>query len=192
MTLSRRRLRIWADPLLLEKGEALRDFEAACVPRLINGNALDLETAVFKALALADLSEVDSLVATFKSSQNVNATALASKEVDAVDFNDDDDFDVGDFKDGDAGAYHALFQFSDAEMSWDLDGAKEMSAWLVITAMLADGSERTLAMGEVIMVQDNNSIVGGILPASFFTVTNNELQVLCPDGTVRTVALLNP
>lgn len=187
--LSRRRLRIWADPLGVARGEAPRDYDAGVAPILVKGNALDLEIAIAEALALADLSGIDSLVATFKVSQISEATELATVEVLAADFQDDTDFAVADFTDGDVGAYHARFRFTDAQMTWDFAGYESMTAWLVITAFLADGTERAITFGPVTMVNDNDDLSGGIIPAAIFTVTNDQLTVVCPDGVTRRVLL---
>jgi len=189
VTLSRRRLRLWLDPILPLKGEELQDYDACRAPILIAGNAIDLEIAIFNGSSLTELDDIDSITATFKASQNSEESALASITVEADDFNAD--FSRADFKSGEDGAWHARFQFTDAQMTWDMGGGKTLDAWLVITATLTDGSEVTLGMGLVRMDQDNSSLDGGVLPAAVFTRTNDYLAVLCPDGETRYIPLLN-
>lgn len=132
-------------------GTMLQDFYNGQQIESVKGNATRFEFGFLNlAGEIYDLSNVQTLNLKIKTSQTVN-TSLADQTLAAEDLDLTTTLET--WKDGTQ--QHAVFVLSNAEMNLPVSATKAV-LWLVVTAILADGSEFTLTGGNITLHQDNN------------------------------------
>lgn len=150
MPLTKRQCRIAAN-VAAPFPSPLLDFYSSQTAETVRGNATRFEFGFFRANGAAyDLSNVDSLSMRLMASQTV-ATILADKTLDLADL----DLTLTAETWADGTKQHAVFEFSNAEMNIDPSGERR-TVWLVVTAILDNGSELTLGGSKFFIHEDNN------------------------------------
>ena len=99
-----------------------------------------------------DMSNVESLNLKLLPSQT-EAGALADQTLAAADL----DLTVNAETWADGSKQHAVFAFTNGEMNLPTGTTARKVLWLVVTAILTDGSENTLAAGNLVLHEDNNA-----------------------------------
>lgn len=133
----------------------MQDQRTSQTPQIVRGNACRFEFGFFnKDNEVFDLEDVESLNIKIKDSRTVN-TLLADQTIDAGDL----DLSVTLESWTDGTKQHAAFDFTNAEMNLDPQG-EQRTLWLVVTAILTDGSEHTLCAGNLHLEEDNNNTAG--------------------------------
>jgi len=112
-------------------------------------NSTIFEIAVYQGTSVADISDVESINLKIRPSR-VSETILA----DQTDSVFDETLTNATWLDGTK--QHASFTFTNSEMNLDLDSQYEAEFWIVFTAILDGGEERTLATGTITFKEDNN------------------------------------
>jgi len=112
-------------------------------------NSTIFEIAVYQGTSVADISDVESINLKIRPSR-VSETILA----DQTDSVFDETLTNATWLDGTK--QHASFTFTNSEMNLDLDSHYEAEFWIVFTAILDGGEERTLATGTITFKEDNN------------------------------------
>jgi|GEM_PF-4174748 len=129
----------------------LQDQRTSQTPETVRGNATRFEFGFFTPQGeLYDLSNVQSINLKLQPSQTTSGT-LADQTIAAEDL--DLTLDAETWADGTKA--HAAFDFSNAEMNLDPQGARR-TLWLVATAIMISGKEVTLAAGNFFLHEDNN------------------------------------
>jgi len=112
-------------------------------------NSTVFQIAVYQGSTVADISDVESINLKIRPSR-VSETILA----DQTDTVFDETLTNATWLDGTK--QHASFTFDNSEMNLDLDDQYEAEFWIVFTAILDGGEERTLATGTITFKEDNN------------------------------------
>lgn len=117
------------------------------------GNATAIQLGFFSARTndVLDMEDVESLTLLIQPSQTEN-DPLASKTLELADL--DLTMDAETWADGTK--QHAEFSFTNAEMNINPSGTKK-TFWLVVTALMMDGTKVTLAAGSFIVHEDNDA-----------------------------------
>lgn len=117
------------------------------------GNATSIQLGFFSARTneVLDLSDVESLTLLIQPSQTEN-DPLASKTLAAAAL----DLTLAAETWADGTKQHAEFSFTNAEMNINPSGSKK-TFWLVVTALMDDGTKVTLAAGSFILHEDNDA-----------------------------------
>jgi hypothetical protein len=123
----------------------------------VRGNATTFQFSFFTQPddVICDLSSVESLNLKIQPQQTPSGVTLADKSIAAGDL----DLTTTAMSWASGAKCQAEFHLSNAEMNLNPEGSKKV-LWLVITAILTDGNEVTLAGGNFILHEDNNATAG--------------------------------
>ena len=114
-------------------------------------NALDIEAGIFSGPSVLDITDITSVNCKVRRSQ-LHADILMDSTVAAAAM--DATLDASTWADG--SKQHATFSFTNAETNLPLVDTKA-TYWIVFTAIMTSGEEVTLAAGEFIIHEDNNT-----------------------------------
>jgi lysophospholipase L1-like esterase len=117
------------------------------------GNAFDLELGVFDGATVQDLADVSSITCIVRN-QSQSGIAM-TKTVASADI--DNTLDSSSWQD--ESKQHLTFGFTNSETNVAM-GSDLVEYWMVITAIMNDGAERTLAAGCFNLYNDRNNTAG--------------------------------
>ena len=117
------------------------------------GNAFDLELGVFDGATVQDLSDVSSITCIVRN-QTQSGIAM-TKTVVSADI--DNTLDSSSWQD--ESKQHVTFSFTNSETNVAM-GSDLVEYWMVFTAIMNDGAERTLAAGCFNLYNDRNNTAG--------------------------------
>jgi len=117
------------------------------------GNAFDLELGVFDGTTVQDLSDVSSVTCIARN-QGQSSIAM-TKTVVSADI--DNTLDSSSWQD--ESKQHVTFSFTNSETNIAM-GSDLVEYWMVFTAIMNDGAERTLAAGCFNLYNDRNNTAG--------------------------------
>jgi hypothetical protein len=135
--------------LATSPGRELRDQATGAAPKIWRGNAIAIRLGIFDGTGVVSMEGVESLTLRVKKAAD-DETTLASKTVEPEALADAAAWTSG-------AGQHALFELSDAEANFDLAGETRAAFHLVITALLDNGSTRTLGTGTLSVLEDNDA-----------------------------------
>ena len=132
---------------------------SAALPNTISfeswrGNALDIQIGIYDANGIASISDIQSVTLKVQASQLSNTTLMESTVASGA---MDNSVDAASWDDG--SKQHATFSFTDSQTNLTLSTAK-LSFWCVITAILTGGETHTLAAGDFVLHEDNDTTAG--------------------------------
>jgi hypothetical protein len=163
---------------------ALVDVATNSTIESVRGNATIFQFGFFDHLsAVYDLSEVESLTLKIQPSQTPGGSTLVSQTLAAAAL----DLTLDATTWGNETKQHAVFSFTNAQMNFTI-GATRKSFWLVITAILTDGKEVTLAGGDFILHEDNNATAGVPDENPGTAITLEQADARYPRAIARTEA----
>ena len=117
------------------------------------GNAFDLELGVFDGATVQDLADVSSITCIVRN-QSQSGIAM-TKTVASADI--DNTLDSASWQD--ESKQHVIFSFTNSETNVAM-GSDLVEYWMVLTAIMNDGAERTLAAGCFNLYNDRNNTAG--------------------------------
>ncbi len=117
------------------------------------GNAFDLELGVFDGATVQDLADVSSITCIVRN-QSQSGIAM-TKTVASADI--DNTLDSASWQD--ESKQHVIFSFTNSETNVAM-GSDLVEYWMVFTAIMNDGAERTLAAGCFNLYNDRNNTAG--------------------------------
>ncbi len=121
-------------------------------PESVRANATRFEFGFFTAAGVAhSLTNVESLNLRIMPSQTDETEVLADQTVTSI----DNTMAANTWADG--SKQHAVFTFTNAEMNLEVGASSPKSLWLVVTAIMDDGTEYTFAGGVFLLHEDNNA-----------------------------------
>jgi hypothetical protein len=143
------------------------------------GNAFDLELGVFDGATVQDLSDVSSITCIVRN-QTQSGIAM-TKTVVSADI--DNTLDSSSWQD--ESKQHVTFSFTNSETNVAM-GSDLVEYWMVFTAIMNDGAERTLAAGCFNLYNDRNNTAGNppSNPGTSITLEQADARYLQAGGSV--------
>ena len=143
------------------------------------GNAFDLELGVFDGATVQDLSDVSSITCIARN-QAQSGIAM-TKTVVSADI--DNTLDSSSWQD--ESKQHVTFSFTNSETNVAM-GSDLVEYWMVFTAIMNDGAERTLAAGCFNLYNDRNNTAGNppSNPGTSITLEQADARYLQAGGSV--------
>jgi len=137
--LSRKIIRI---PLDTQNPEGLSiDGLTTSTPDLFNSSDVQMQFGVFIGPTIQDVSDFSSVTISIWPSQTFTGSPLATATVSAF----DNTLDDSSWSDGTK--QHFLANFTNAQMTFALGGAKSATFWASVTMITSDGTPRQMALG---------------------------------------------
>ncbi len=143
------------------------------------GNAFDLELGVFDGATVQDLSDVSSITCIVRN-QTQSGIAMTKTVVSA-----DIDNTLNSSSWQDESKQHVTFSFTNSETNVAM-GSDFVEYWMVFTAIMNDGAERTLAAGCFNLYNDRNNTAGNppSNPGTSITLEQADARYLQAGGSV--------
>lgn len=158
---------------------AIEDFISGNTPTWYNGNDLQFEIGFFTDLsfgALDDISNIDSITLQIKPLTNKSGAAVMAATLASGDLNDA--LTLGQWNANDPTLAQAIITFVNGVTNINLNGLDQQNFWMVISAVLTNGSKVTLATGQVTIVESGfaTAVPSFVVTPTYYTAAQSDAR----------------